>query len=110
MDSQIILQVIDRLSEKAKDGGMNREDILELLDEVRIWYIRENERQILQLHQERSESSRAEDDLYDYIRHNIRQCADILGYCDKTIYRKLKKHSFTLVERKTLETGLKAAM
>ena len=103
----MILNLIDRLSESAKAGGMSRQGIMELLDEVRIWYIRENERQILQLHQECNEISKAEDALYDYIKHNIRQCADILGYCDRTIYRKLKKHSFTLVEKKTLETGLR---
>ncbi len=109
MNSQIILHVIDRLSERARDGGMNREDILDLLDEVRISYIRENERQILELHQDSDGRLKAEEDLYDYIRHNIRQCADILGYCDQTIYRKLKKRSFTLIEKKTLEMGLKAA-
>lgn len=104
---KMILWLIEKMSEYYAKGGMTAEEIADILDEIRLWYIRENEMRIMSLLEDSGKYENEEDKIfYNNISSNVEAAASLLGCSKATVYRKLRNHSFTLVEKETLKDEL----
>ena len=101
----LLLRAISKLSDYQIAGEMDRDQITDVLEDVRMYYIEDSSRRIREMARENYHNYRdgnSREETIEWIRSNVGRTASLLGCCMRTIYRKLQRNSFTLIETITI--------
>lgn len=106
-DKEMLLTTVVRLREYQDKGYMNYYEIKSVIDDIEESIQNENS-YIVKCLSEEIRQYYCSNDINCWIRNNISKSAEILECTERTIYRKLKDNSFTLIESRMLEQAMQS--